>query len=69
MKTILILAVALFVNAQCAFAEYVGNTNTYKFHDEDCWCVERMADHNKYYTNDRDKLIDMGMAPCKKCRP
>lgn len=68
MKTLIMMMLALIINTQCALA-YVGNVNTYKFHYDDCYSVDRMADHNKYYTNSRDELIDMGMEPCKRCHP
>lgn len=68
MKIMLMTMIALMINAQCALA-YVGNLNTYKFHHDDCYSVERMADHNKYHTSDRNELVNMGMAPCKKCWP
>lgn len=68
-KKILMTLVALMMSTQCAFADYVDNTNTYKFHDEDCWQVTHMADRNKYFTDDRRELVELGMEPCKKCRP
>lgn len=68
MKILVLTMVAVIMQAQCALA-YVGNLNTYKFHEDDCYSVERMADHNKYHTNNRKELMDMGMVPCKKCWP
>ena len=49
---------------------YIANENTGKFHYPDCFSVDRMKEHNKwYFTGSRDELIDMGYVPCKKCNP
>lgn len=49
---------------------YVLNTNTKKFHYEDCSSVKQMNESNKeYYTGDRDDIIAMGYDPCKRCNP
>ena len=53
----------------CLFVWYVGNLNTYKFHHEWCYWVSRMNPDNKYWTDSRRELTNMGMIPCKKCRP
>ncbi len=49
---------------------YIANENTGKFHYPDCFSIDRMKEHNKwYFTGSRDELIDLGYVPCKKCVP
>lgn len=49
---------------------YIVNTNTGKFHYEDCPSVEQMSEHNKReYVGDRNVLISNGYKPCKRCEP
>ena len=49
---------------------YVLNTNTHKFHTQNCESVRDIADSNKeVYTGYREDLINMGYEPCKKCKP
>ncbi len=49
---------------------YVLNTNTKKFHYPSCGSVSKMKDKNKkYYTGDRQDVINMGYDPCKNCNP
>ena len=49
---------------------YVLNTNTHKFHKENCESVRDIAGSNKeVYTGNREDLINMGYEPCKRCEP
>lgn len=49
---------------------YVLNTNTHKFHKENCESVSDIAGSNKeVYTGNREDLINMGYEPCKRCKP
>ena len=49
---------------------YVLNTNTHKFHTQNCESVRDIADNNKeVYTGRREDLINMGYEPCKRCKP
>ena len=49
---------------------YVLNTNTHKFHTQNCESVRDIADSNKeVYTGYREDLINMGYEPCKRCKP
>lgn len=49
---------------------YVLNTNTKKFHYQDCRYVKQMSDENKYiYSGTRDEVIAMGYDACKVCCP
>ena len=49
---------------------YVLNTNTMKFHYPTCSSVDDMKEKNKQiYTGSREKVINMGYVPCKRCNP
>ena len=49
-------------------AAYVANTKTGKFHYTWCHAAENIAEQNKYYSDDRDELIEL-FEPCKICNP
>ena len=50
--------------------DYVLNTNTKKFHYPTCSSVKDMKAKNKKEVNwSRDKVIDEGYDPCKRCCP
>lgn len=50
--------------------EYILNTNTRKFHEPDCESAKETAARNKQsYSGNRDDIISMGYAPCKRCNP
>ena len=49
---------------------YVLNTNTKKFHYEECKAVSSIFDKNrKSYTGTREGAIKKGYVPCKICDP
>lgn len=49
---------------------YVLSTNTGKFHTEDCYYVDTIAEHNKTITQGtREELIQLGYTPCQVCKP
>ena len=49
---------------------YVLNTNTHKFHDQDCSSVSQMKEKNKrIVTESRDQIITDGYEPCGRCHP
>lgn len=51
-------------------ATYVINANTKKFHKPSCNSVEQMSEENRQYTvESREKLIEDGYEPCKRCQP
>lgn len=53
-----------------AGAEYVLNTNTYKFHYPDCASVYQMKDKNReYVTASREEIMSWGYSPCGNCHP
>ena len=50
-------------------ATYIGNRNSGKFHYQGCRWERKMNESNRIYLSSRQEAIDMGMAPCKGCRP
>lgn len=49
---------------------YVLNTNSYKFHREDCSSVSKIKDTNKEtFIGTREDLILQGYEPCGICKP
>lgn len=49
---------------------YILNKNTRKFHTPDCSSVKDTKPQNrKKYTGKREKLIEQGYEPCKRCKP
>lgn len=51
-------------------AVYILNTNSQKFHSEDCELAENIKDSNKeIYEGTRDLLITQGYSPCGSCQP
>lgn len=49
---------------------YVINTNSMKFHKEDCSSISSMNPANKKaVTSTRDKLVSEGYSPCGICKP
>ena len=50
--------------------DYIGNTNTKKFHYDWCSSIGQMKESNKYYyTGTREEMIEQGFEPCGKCHP
>ncbi|MGN8817597.1 DNA/RNA non-specific endonuclease [Oribacterium sp. HCP28S3_H8] len=50
-------------------ANYIGNSNSRKFHRPDCKSVAKMSDKNKVTFSTRDEAIADGYQPCKICNP
>lgn len=48
---------------------YIGNSATKKFHRSSCSEIKKMNDSNKVSISSRDKAINNGYVPCKKCNP
>ena len=48
---------------------YIGNSNTGKFHLASCRYVSKMNDENKVFFNSRESAIASGYQPCKVCNP
>lgn len=48
---------------------YIGNKNTKKLHYPSCSSVSDMKSKNKIEFSSRDKAINKGYVPCKRCNP
>ena len=49
---------------------YIGNSNTMKFHRPNCISIDQMNESNKVYLNgSRDDAVSRGYKPCKRCKP
>lgn len=49
--------------------DYIGNSNSGKFHKPTCKWGQKTADHNRVYFSDRNTAISQGYKPCKVCNP
>lgn len=50
--------------------KYILNTNSKKFHKEDCNNAKDISEKNKkIYSGTKDKLISDGYSPCGSCKP
>ncbi|WP_313568779.1 Ada metal-binding domain-containing protein [Acetoanaerobium noterae] len=56
-------------STQATQINYVGNANSYKFHEADCSSVDQMNESNKVFMGTREEAIDRGFEPCKRCNP
>lgn len=52
-----------------ASGNYVGNSNSGKFHISSCGSVSKMSEGNKVFFSSRDEAINQGYVPCKICNP
>lgn len=68
-KFILTLTLSSITFLMMFVSIYVGNLNSYKFHYQGCRWGQRIHESNRYYSDSRQELIDLGMIPCKVCRP
>ena len=48
---------------------YVGNSNSGKFHNPSCQWALKIASYNKVTFNSREDAINQGYEPCKVCNP
>lgn len=48
---------------------YVGNSNTKKFHKPSCSSVADISPEHKVYFSTREQAINAGYVPCKRCNP
>ena len=49
---------------------YIGNSNTMKFHRPNCISIDKMNESNKVYLNgSRDDAVSRGYKPCERCKP
>lgn len=49
---------------------YIINTNTKKFHNEECGSVDKISEGNRItYYGKREEIISQGFIPCGNCKP
>lgn len=48
---------------------YVGNSNTGKFHYNDCTLAHRIAVYYRMYFDSREEALAVGYIPCEICKP
>lgn len=48
---------------------YIGNANSYKFHEPYCSSVDQMNESNKVLISTRNEAIESGYEPCQRCNP
>lgn len=48
---------------------YIGNSNSGKFHKITCKWGQKTAEHNRVYFSSRNAAISQGYQPCKVCNP
>ena len=68
-RTITLLLLVFLISTSIAFAEYIGNRSSSKFHETHCHWVGKMNQTNKVYLENRSKAIQLGYMPCKVCKP
>ena len=49
--------------------KYYGNTKSKKFHLKDCIWVSKTDKNNLLASKERNRFINDGYIPCKKCKP
>ena len=49
--------------------DYIGNSNSMKFHYASCQWGQKTKENNRVYFNDRNDAINQGFEPCKVCSP
>lgn len=65
----ILMLVGLMAASTVLSSDYIGNSNTGKFHYASCRYVNRMNEEHKVYFDTREDAIDAGHVPCKVCRP
>ena len=66
---VLVMIIFAIMTAHVLASNYIGNSNTGKFHYADCYMVNKMNSANKVYMNTREEAINAGYVPCKRCNP
>lgn len=66
---IITLIVTTTAFATVLASNYIGNSNTGKFHYADCSSVDKMNPAHKVGFNTRDEAVNAGYIPCKRCKP
>ena len=51
------------------YGDYVGNSNTHKFHTSYCSWADNIKSGNQVSFSSRQEAIDSGYSPCGHCNP
>ena len=51
------------------YGDYVGNSNTHKFHESFCSWADNIKSGNRVSFSSRQDAIDSGYSPCGHCNP
>ena len=62
-------AIFIATMANVLAANYIGNSNSGKFHYADCRTVKKMNPANKVNFSSREEAVSAGYIPCKVCNP
>ena len=49
--------------------EYIGNSNSKKFHLPDCRYASNIKEENIEKSHNRNYMINQGYSPCQNCKP
>lgn len=65
--SILVIVFVLAIPAVCL--AYIGNSNSFKFHKDNCSTAARIKDAHRVDFETRSEAVDAGYVPCKRCTP
>jgi hypothetical protein len=69
-RVIALAMVLMFTLATVALAaQYVGNSNSHKYHKTECKWAQKISPKNKVMLNSANEAISKGYQPCKVCKP
>lgn len=50
-------------------AEFIGNSSSHIFHKSSCSSAEKLKESNRVSFSNREKAVNDGYKPCKRCNP
>lgn len=67
---VVLMVLLVFMLPLIALAsQYVGNSNSGKFHYSSCRWAQKIASYNRVDYDSREDAVNDGYVPCKVCRP
>lgn len=64
-----LLFICLFTLTTMTALAYTGNSNSFKFHSEDCRAEQKIRTDHRVHLETRDQAISSGYTPCGICKP